>query len=84
MFAHNDRSALGARRAFIEAKIIPLPLFCGIDGLPGQYGGIQMVRDDILDASYIYPTRGDQLLQLALDILDGKEGDRAHLSHRDQ
>ena len=72
VFAHNDRSALGARRAFIEAKIIPLPLFCGIDGLPGQYGGIQMVRDDILDASYIYPTRGDQLLQLALDILDGK------------
>ena len=68
VFAHNDRSALGARRAFIEAKIIPLPLFCGIDGLPG----IQMVRDDILDASYIYPTRGDQLLQLALDILDGK------------
>ena len=42
VFAHNDRSALGARRAFIEAKIIPLPLFCGIDGLPGQYGGIQM------------------------------------------
>lgn len=72
VFAHNDRSALGARRAFIEAKIIPLPLFCGIDGLPGKYGGIQMVRDDILDASYIYPTRGDQLLQLALDILDGK------------
>jgi DNA-binding response OmpR family regulator len=31
-----------------------------------------MVRDEILDASYIYPTRGDQLLQLALDILDGK------------
>ena len=72
VFAHNDRSALGARRAFIEAKIIPLPLFCGIDGLPGKNGGIQMVRDDILDASYIYPTRGDQLLQLALDILDGK------------
>ncbi|MBQ2217145.1 MAG: response regulator, partial [Prevotella sp.] len=25
-----------------------------------------------LEASYIYPTHGDQLLQLALDILDGK------------
>lgn len=72
VFAHNDRSALGARRAFIEAKINPLPLFCGIDGLPGKGGGIEMVRDEILDASYIYPTRGDQLLQLALDILDGK------------
>ena len=47
-------------------------LFCGIDGLPGQDGGIQLVRDSILDASYIYPTCGDQLLQLAVDILDGK------------
>jgi ABC-type sugar transport system substrate-binding protein/DNA-binding response OmpR family regulator len=72
VFAHNDRSALGARKAFLEAKVKKLPLFCGIDGLPGENGGIQMVRDEILDASYIYPTRGDQLLQLALDILDGK------------
>ena len=72
VFAHNDRSALGARKAFMEAKVKKLPLFCGIDGLPGENGGIQMVRDEILDASYIYPTRGDQLLQLALDILDGK------------
>ena len=72
VFAHNDRSAIGARRAFLEAKIKPLPLFCGIDGLPGKDGGIQMVRDDILDASYIYPTRGDQLLKLALDILNGR------------
>lgn len=72
VFAHNDRSALGARRAFQEAKVERLPLFCGIDGLPGKDGGIQMVRDDVLDASYIYPTRGDQLLQLALAILNGE------------
>jgi len=72
VFAHNDRSAIGARRAFLEANIKPLPLFCGIDGLPGKDGGIQMVRDEILDASYIYPTRGDQLLKLALDILNGE------------
>ena len=72
VFAHNDRSALGARRAFIAAHVEKLPLFCGIDGLPGKDGGIQMVRNRVLDASYIYPTRGDQLLQLALDILDGK------------
>ena len=70
VFAHNDRSALGARKAFQEAKVEKLPLFCGIDGLPGKNGGIQMVRDDVLDASYIYPTRGDQLLQLALAIRD--------------
>ena len=53
VFAHNDRSALGARKAFMEAKVKKLPLFCGIDGLPGENGGIQMVRDEILDASYI-------------------------------
>jgi AraC-like DNA-binding protein len=53
-------------------KTSALPLFCGIDGLPGENGGIRQVRDSLLDASYIYPTRGDQLLLLALDILNGK------------
>lgn len=72
VFGHNDRSALGARKAF-EERGAKLPMFCGIDALPGPDGGIQQVRDSLLDASYIYPTRGDQLLQLALDILDGKE-----------
>lgn len=72
VFGHNDRSAIGARKAFIERGAKQLPPFCGIDGLPGEDGGIQQVRDSLLDASYIYPTRGDQLLQLAIDILDGK------------
>ena len=76
VFAHNDRSAIGARRAFIERGVNPLPMFCGIDGLPGENGGIQQVRDSLLEASYIYPTRGDHLLKLALDILDGKEYQR--------
>ena len=73
VFGHNDRSAIGARKAFKEqGNVKGTPLFCGIDGLPGEDGGIQQVRDSLLDASYIYPTRGDLLLQLALDILDGK------------
>jgi len=71
VFGMNDRSAIGARTAFSEAGL-PLPLFCGIDALPGKDGGIRLVRDSILDASYIYPTHGDRLLQLAIDILDGK------------
>ncbi|WP_197018805.1 MULTISPECIES: substrate-binding domain-containing protein [unclassified Prevotella] len=72
VFGHNDRSAIGARKAF-EERGARLPMFCGIDALPGVDGGIQQVRDSLLDASYIYPTRGDQLLQLAIDILDGKQ-----------
>ena len=71
VFGHNDRSAMGARKVFQERQA-KMPLFCGIDGLPGENGGIRQVRDSLLDASYIYPTRGDLLLQLALDILEGK------------
>jgi ABC-type sugar transport system substrate-binding protein/AraC-like DNA-binding protein len=71
VFGMNDRSAIGARTAFKEAGR-KLPLFCGIDGLPGENGGIRQVRDSILDASYIYPTHGDQVLQLGMDILEGK------------
>ena len=71
VFGMNDRSAIGARTAFIEAGR-KLPLFCGVDGLPGENGGICQVRDSILDASYIYPTHGDQVLQLGIDILEGK------------
>ena len=71
VFGHNDRSAMGARQAFQE-RGEQLPLFCGIDGLPGENGGIRQVRDSLLEASYIYLTRGDQLLQIAIDILDGK------------
>ncbi len=70
VFGMNDRTAMGARKAFEEADMT-LPLFCGIDGLPGENGGIRLVQDSLLDASYIYPTHGDQLLQLAVDILEG-------------
>ena len=72
VFGHNDRSALAARKVF-EEKGVKMPLLCGIDALPGPNGGIQMVRDSLLDASYIYPTRGDQLLKLAINILEGNQ-----------
>lgn len=78
VFGQNDRMAMGVRQALIEQRggQASLPMFCGIDGLAGKNGGIQLVRDSILDATYIYPTRGDQLLQLAMDILDGKPYDK--------
>ena len=73
VFGQNDRMALGARKALLASHPSPLSTkFCGIDGLPGKDGGITCVRDSILDASYIYPTHGDQVLQLAMDILNGK------------
>lgn len=71
VFGMNDRTAMGARKAFEEAGG-QMPLFCGIDGLPGENGGIRLVQDSLLDASYVYPTHGDRLLQLAVDILEGR------------
>ena len=68
VFGQNDRMALGARRALSPSRA----KYCGIDGLPGNDGGIKLVSDSILDATYIYPTHGDKLLQLALNILEGK------------
>ena len=85
VFGQNDRMAMGARRALQEnprnatlSKREQLtadshqPLYCGIDGLPGEDGGIRLVRDSILDASYIYPTHGDKIIELAINILEGK------------
>ena len=69
VFGQNDRMAVGARRALSDSS---LPLFCGIDGLPGDGNGIACVRDSLLEASYIYPTHGDEVLQLAMNILEGK------------
>ncbi len=71
VFGQNDRMAMGARKAFAAAGV-KTPLLFGIDGLPGENGGIRLVRDSLLDATYIYPTHGDELLQLAVDILEGK------------
>ena len=76
VFAQNDRMAMGARKALQESQQLKAnsqkPHFCGIDGLPGEDGGIRLVRDSILDATYIYPTHGDRIIQLAVNILEGK------------
>ena len=67
VFGANDRTAMGARKALGKGV-----LYCGIDGLLGKNGGIQLVRDSLLDASYIYPTHGEQIIDMAVKILEGK------------
>ena len=78
VFGQNDRMAVGARRAMADAApdASVKTRYCGIDGLPGKDGGIDCVQKGILDATYIYPTRGDLLLQLAMDILEGRPYER--------
>mgnify|MGYP000982821717 FL=1 len=71
VFAQNDRMGLGALQAIRKhgAKGIKI---VGIDALPVPGGGMENVRDGNLEASYIYPTRGDSVMQLALNILEKK------------
>lgn len=68
VFGQNDRMAIGASKALSSDGT----KYCGIDGLPGEGNGIACVRDSLLEASYIYPTHGDEVLQLAMNILEGK------------
>lgn len=72
VFGQNDRMAVGAFKA-LERIGKSGTLFCGIDALPTKGGGMECVRDGILTASYIYPTHGDEVLQLAVNILEGKD-----------
>lgn len=71
VFAQNDRMAIGALQA-AERNGMKSTKFVGIDALPGPGGGMESVRDGRLMASYIYPTRGDLVMQLALNILEKK------------
>ena len=74
LFAHNDRMAMGARRAAAKHGLdISSIQFCGIDAMPQKGGGMQLVADGTLFASYIYPTRGDEVMQLAMNILTKKK-----------
>lgn len=71
VFAQNDRMAVGALQAAEKHGVKDLK-FVGIDALPVPGGGMESVRDGRLMASYIYPTRGDLVMQLALNILEKK------------
>ena len=71
LFGHNDRLALGARRAAQEAGLTEIRYY-GVDALPTPGGGMEHVQQGTLEASYIYPTRGLQLMKLATDILSGQ------------
>ena len=80
IFGQNDRMALGARKVltqYAEKQQRPVNTrFCGIDALATANGGIEHIINGDLDASYIYPTRGDELFQLAMNILEGNKYER--------
>ena len=72
VFAHNDRMAAGAYRAAKESGREQDFYFIGIDALPSEGHGIDQVLNGQLDATFMYPTGGDLVIQTAMQILNGK------------
>lgn len=76
VFCHSDLAAIGAYEAAKEFHKERDIHFIGIDGLPGE--GIDAVQKGQLSASYIYPTHGEEVIALALRILEGKTFERVN------
>lgn len=72
VYGMNDRMAAGAYQAARRLGREEEMLFVGIDALPGKGNGVELVLDSVLDATFIYPTEGDKVVQLAMDILQKK------------
>lgn len=78
VFCHSDLAALAAYDAAKSMGMEKGMYFLGVDALPGKGGGIEAVQQHRLTASYIYPTHGEEVIALALRILEGKPFQRVN------
>lgn len=79
IFAQNDPMAIGAFKAAKKAGREKDMLFVGVDALAGEKLGVELVADSILDATFIYPTGGDKVIQVAMSILENKSFERENM-----
>lgn len=68
IFAHNDRMAIGARNATRKIGREDI-LIAGIDAVPSL--GMKAVADGVIDATFIYPTAGKELIDLGVRAARG-------------
>lgn len=74
VFCHNDGMATGVYKAVVEQKVEGRIKILGIDGMPGE--GQEYVKLGHQVGTYYYPTHGEKIIRLALDILTGKPFER--------
>lgn len=77
VFCHNDGMATGVYKAVVETKTEDQIKILGIDGLPGE--GLEYVQFGHQVGTYVYPTHGERIVRLALDILTGKNYERENV-----
>lgn len=78
VFALNDPMALGVYDA-VSKFSGKLPFIIGVDALAGEGGGIENIQKGLQDASFIYPTGGDKVIDLAIKILSDQQFDRENI-----
>lgn len=76
VFCHNDAMGMGAYKAVSEAKLQAKVKILGIDGMPDE--GIAYVQQGKLAGTYVYPTHGDEIIRLALNILTHQPYERTN------
>lgn len=72
VFAQNDRMAKGVYQSAVRNHKTDGLKLVGIDGLSGKGFGVDEVIKKHLTATFIYPTDGDKVISLAMQILHKK------------
>ncbi|RVT78731.1 helix-turn-helix domain-containing protein [Flavobacterium sufflavum] len=72
VFAFNDIVAYNAWKIAKGKGLDKKIKFVGVDGLNGPNGGIQLVKDGILEATVLYPTGGSDAIKLALKLANNE------------
>lgn len=76
VFAQNDRMAIGAYEKARQKKRAGQIVFVGVDAVTD---GVESVAGGRLDATFIYPTGGDKVMQVAMAILRGEPYQRENI-----
>ena len=76
VFAMNDPMAAGTHEAAMQFNG-KIPFIIGVDAL--QQVGIQNIENNVQDASFIYPTGGEKVIELAMKILHKQPFERENI-----
>ncbi len=76
VFVQNDRMANGVSEVINEKGLKGKIKITGVDGLATKNGGMEQVKKGNFIATYIYPTEGGRVIELAYKILNHEEFDR--------
>lgn len=73
VFGHNDELIGNVSNWLNEFDPNNDVLLVGVDGLIGPSGGIQMILNEDIDATFLYPTGGEEAVATAIKILEGRQ-----------